>query len=84
MSVAYLNQARRNRPPELELAVDLITQGKFEKGFTRLANIGCLEEVSADYITTSVCEDYLAMDDSTRERTVILVRSNSEKSKLNY
>ena len=82
MSVAHINQARSNRPPQLELAVDLISQGKFEKGFTRLANIGCLVEVSADSITTRVCEDYLAMDDSTREKTVIVVRSNSEKSKL--
>ncbi|NJO98791.1 MAG: AAA family ATPase [Pleurocapsa sp. CRU_1_2] len=77
---ARLEQSLRQRTPHLQVAVDLIADGEIEKGFARLDESGCIEELSSDEEKIErIAADYLALAPSQRDETLVLAGTNYER-----
>jgi conjugative relaxase-like TrwC/TraI family protein len=77
---ARLEQSLRQRTPHLQVAVDLIASGEIEKGFARLDESGCIEELSSEEEKIErIAADYLAIAPSQRNETLVLAGTNYER-----
>jgi conjugative relaxase-like TrwC/TraI family protein len=80
IKTAFLEQSLRQRTPHLQVAVDLIASGEIEKGFTRLDESGCIEELSNDEEKIErIAADYLALAPGERDETLVLAGTNYER-----
>jgi conjugative relaxase-like TrwC/TraI family protein len=80
IKTAFLEQSLRQRTPYLQVAVDLIAGGEIEKGFARLDESGCIEELSTDEEKIErIAADYLAIAPSQRNETLVLAGTNYER-----
>ncbi|NJO94491.1 MAG: AAA family ATPase [Hydrococcus sp. RM1_1_31] len=77
---ARLEQSLRQRSPHLQVAVDLIASGEIEKGFARLDESSCIEQLSSEEEKIErIAEDYLAIAPEQRDDTLVLAGTNYER-----
>ncbi|MEM8673214.1 MAG: MobF family relaxase [Cyanobacteria bacterium P01_G01_bin.67] len=79
MTTARMNQSLRQRIPELQTAVDLISKGEIDAGFGLLNQANCLIEVTEEEKINQIVSDYLKIPQADREKILVLAGTNAER-----
>lgn len=80
MTVAHLNESRRQKPPDLQKAVNLAAAGEISEAIAHLEQTGRIIELpNGEERAKQITTDYIALTPQEREKTLILAGTNSER-----
>ncbi|MGK7905851.1 MAG: MobF family relaxase [Synechococcus sp.] len=80
MRMAYLDESRRQRTPELRQGVRLISRGRVREGIEQFQQTGCIAAIADESQRQArLVEDYLALSPEERDRTLVLAGTNRER-----
>ena len=83
MTTSYLNQSMRQKDESLKQAVDQISDGQIAEGVKILDAHGRIEEVrDPDKRAEKIADDYIALSEKERDKTLILAGTNQEREAI--
>ena len=83
MKTVHLEQSLRQQTPELQKAVELVSQYQVEAGIERLDEAGKISVIADGQERLSqIAQDYLSLSPSEREQTLVLTGTNRERLEL--
>ncbi|MBV9387055.1 MAG: relaxase domain-containing protein, partial [Chroococcidiopsidaceae cyanobacterium CP_BM_ER_R8_30] len=79
IETAYLNESKRQKDPNLKLAVDLLADGCIEDGFRRLVTDGRIKTVDAGTLVHEMVQAYVKLTPEERRETLLLAGTNEQR-----
>jgi conjugative relaxase-like TrwC/TraI family protein len=80
MTIAYLNESRRQKTEDLKTAVALMADGKVEQSLQKMEQTGMIQATPEH--TDRLIQDYLRLNEAERSQTLILAGTNQSRQTL--
>jgi conjugative relaxase-like TrwC/TraI family protein len=80
MTIAYLNESRRQKTEDLKAAVALMADGQVEQSLQKMEQTGMIQATSKH--TDQLIQDYLRLTEAERSQTLILAGTNQSRQML--
>jgi conjugative relaxase-like TrwC/TraI family protein len=80
MTIAYLNESRRQKTEDLKAAVALMADGQVEQSLQKMEQTGMIQATPEH--TDRLIQDYLRLTEAERSQTLILAGTNQSRQML--
>jgi conjugative relaxase-like TrwC/TraI family protein len=80
MTIAYLNESRRQKTEDLKAAVALMADGQVEQSLQKMEQTGMIQATPEH--TDQLIQDYLRLTEAERSQTLILAGTNQSRQML--
>ncbi len=80
ITTAHLNESRRQKPPDLQKAVNLAAAGEIIASLNHLVEVGRIVELpNKEARASQIAADYISLSPGERQQTLIVAGTNAER-----